>query len=149
MIQTKMKQRNRNSRGMTLSELLITLVVLGLALAPIVNFFSSSLNQSNENRVRTQARYLAEEELEKVISLDYFDTELDVYSNPLGRTQFLELDTFLVKVNIVLVDPKTLTIADPYPTQKEDDTFMKKVTISAARRDYVGGQVDVIYYKSP
>jgi prepilin-type N-terminal cleavage/methylation domain-containing protein len=144
-----MKNSRRNDSGVTLIELLVSLVVITSVLIPILNFFNSTLRQNNQDRELTKIRFLAEEELERVVSLTYDDSSLDAFGNSTGQTAFFEHDKYLVKQTVVLIDPETGEIPERYPYQKSDDTFLKRITISAAKQDKLGGQVDLVYLKSP
>ncbi len=140
---------SRNSAGVTLTELLVSLVVIATILIPILNFFNSTLRQNNQDRELTKIRFLAEEELERIISLPYNDASLDALGNSSGKTDFYERGQYIVKTNVVLIDPETGEIPERYPYNKIDDTFLKRVIISAAKQDKLGGQVDLVYLKSP
>ncbi len=144
-----MSRYRRNSSGVTLIELLVSLVVITTVLIPILNFFNSTLRQNNQDRELTKIRFLAEEELERVISLPYNDSSLDAFGSSLGQTLFMERDEYLIKQTVVLIDPETGEIPERYPFYKADDTFLKRITISAAKKDKIGGQVDLVYLKSP
>lgn len=144
-----MNSFKRNNSGVTLVELLVSLAVIATILIPILNFFNSTLRQNNQDRELTKIRFLAEEELERVISLPYDDPSLDAFGNSTGQTAFFEHDKYLIKQNVVLIDPETGEIPERYPFQKSDDTFLKRVTISTAKQDKLGGQVDLVYLKSP
>lgn len=143
------KSFKRSEAGVTLLELLVSLVVITSVLIPILNFFNSTLRQNNQDRELTKIRFLAEEELERVISLPYNDASLDAFGNSTGQTNFFERDKYLIKQTVVLIDPETGEIPENYPFQKSDDTFLKRITISAAKQDKLGGQVDLVYLKSP
>lgn len=145
----KIKSFKRNDRGVTLLELLVSLVVITSVLIPILNFFNSTLRQNNQDRELTKIRFLAEEELERVVSLSYSDPSLEAFGNSTGQTTFFEHDKYLIKQNVVLIDPETGEIPESYPYQKSDDTFLKRITISTAKQDKLGGQVDLVYLKSP
>jgi len=139
----------RNQQGVTLVELLISIAIISTVLVAILNFYNLSLKQSNKFLQETKLKFLAEEEMEKVISLPYNDPSLEAYGSTAGLTQFYERAEFLVKTNVVHIDPRTGEIPDIYPVNKEQETFLKRITISAARKDRMGGQVDVVYLKSP
>lgn len=139
----------RNSSGVTLLELLVSLVVITTVLITILNFYNTSIKHNSRIRELTNVKFLAEEELEKIISLPYDDKSLDTFGSSLGRTSFAERDNYIVKTHIVFIDPETGDIPERYPFQSKDDTQLKRVIISVARKDKLGGQVDLTYYKSP
>lgn len=140
---------SRNNSGLTLVELLISLVVISFALVPIINFYNYYLRETNNTHQLTRLKFLAQEEMERVIALNYRDSSLDCFSNTAGRTSFYERDDFLVKTNIVFIDPETGEKPDLYPSSDEDDTQLKKVTISVSKQNPESDQVDLIYFKSP
>ncbi len=143
------KPSSRRADGFTLVELLVTLVILTSLLVPILGFFNSSFKQNVQSKEYTRMRFLAEEEMEKLISLAYDDAQLDAFATLSGRTSFFEAGDFVVKTNIVFLDGETGNLPDRYPLRKEEDSFLKKITVSVARKDKLGGQVDLVYFKSP
>jgi competence protein ComGC len=141
--------KKRESSGLSLIELLISIVIISTILVPILNFYNAAIRNTSATQQKTKLKFLAEEEMEKYISLEYNDQSLQAFASSGGRINFYEHGDYLVKSHIVLIDPETGEIPDLYPTQARDDTFLKRVTISVARKDKLGGQVDVIYLKSP
>src|SRR5688572_10886970 len=64
-----MKGKNtRRTHGTTLVELLMTIVFLAVAVAPILTLISSSQSRANETRQRTIALGIAQDEIEKAKS---------------------------------------------------------------------------------
>lgn len=141
--------KKRNPSGLSLIELLLSIVIISTILVPILNFYNSALRNTNETQQKTKLKFLAEEEMEKFISLEYNDSSLQAFASSGGRTNFFERGDYLVKTHIVLIDPETGEIPELYPTQASEDTFLKRITVSVARKDKSGGQVDLIYLKSP
>lgn len=140
---------SRNNLGISLVELLISVVIIASVLVPIIGFYTSSLRQTNNSNQKSRIKFLAEEEMEKFISIPYTDPTLECYSSTAGNTQFYEREEFLVKTNVVFIDPLTMELPDLYPNKEDEDTKLKRITVSAARKDKQGGQVNLIYYKSP
>ena len=139
----------RSNRGVTLVELLLSVVVISFVLIPIVNFYNYYLRQTNNTNQETRLKFLAQEEMERFIALDYRNSALNCYNNTAGNTTFYERDDFLVKTNVVFIDPETGDRPDLYPSSDEDDTQLKKITISVSKKAPGSEQVDFIYFKSP
>ncbi len=144
-----MRHKLRNNLGVSLLELLIAAAIISTLLVPILGFYNYSIRQNNRTKEETRVKFLAEEELEKYVALRYHDPMLDVYGSTAGRTNFYEIDAFIVKSNVVFIDPETGEIPELYPVNKLQDTFLKRIIVSASRKDKNGGQVDLVYYKSP
>ena len=143
------RKTRRDSSGLTLIELLVSLVVISISLVPVINYFNATIRQNNQARELTKLKFLAEEEMEKIISLNYKHPSLTASGSSKGTSSFAERDNYLVKTNVVFIDPETGQIPERYPIREEDDPFLKRITISTARLDKLGGQVDMVYFKSP
>ena len=139
----------RNNQGLSLTELLISVVVISMMLVPILGFYNSSLRQTNITNQRSRVTFLAEEEMEKIISIPYKDPSLDCYATTAGNVSFYERNEFLVKTQVVFIDPSTMDLPKLYPVNQDEDTNLKRITVSVARKDKQGGQVNLVYYKSP
>lgn len=139
----------RNNQGLSLVELLISIVIITTALVPIIGFYNSSLRHTSNANQRSRVMFLAEEEMEKIVSLGYRDPSLQCFATTAGNVNFYEKEEFLVKTQVVFVDPTTMELPELYPVNDEDDTKLKRVTVSVARKDKQGGQVNLVYYKSP
>ncbi len=57
---------NNKNRGFTFIELLITLTVLAISFLPLMNMYTVMIDQSVFTSDLTSARYLAQEEMEKI-----------------------------------------------------------------------------------
>ncbi|MDD9898681.1 MAG: prepilin-type N-terminal cleavage/methylation domain-containing protein [Candidatus Melainabacteria bacterium] len=139
----------RSASGLTLIELLVSLVVISISLIPVINFFNATLRQNNQARELTKIRFLAEEEMERIISLNYHHQSLDAVGAFQGKSSFSERGKYLVKTSVIFLDPETGQVPEDYPLREEEDTNLKQITVSAARLDKLGGQVDLVYFKSP
>ncbi|MBT6843838.1 MAG: prepilin-type N-terminal cleavage/methylation domain-containing protein [Candidatus Melainabacteria bacterium] len=139
----------RNSQGVTLIELLISLVVITISLIPVINYFNATLRQNNEAREMTKIRFLVEEEMEKSVSLNYKHPSLEALGSNKGVSRFNEHGKYLIKTTVLFLDPETGLLPEDYPLRIKDDTNLKQITISAARIDKLGGQVNMVYIKSP
>lgn len=87
--------------------------------------------------------------MERFVALDYRNSALDCYGNTAGRTDFYERDDFLVRTNVVFMDPETGERPELYPSSEKDDTQLKKIIISVSKKDQGSSQVDFVYFKSP
>lgn len=105
--------------------------------------------QSNRTHQESRLKFLGQEEMERMIALDYRNSALDCFGSTSGRTEFFEKGEFLVKTNVVFLDPETGERPEIYPASEEDDTQLKKVTVSVARANQGSSQVDFVYFKSP
>jgi prepilin-type N-terminal cleavage/methylation domain-containing protein len=139
----------RDNSGVSLIELLISVAIISVALVPIIGFYNSSLRQTSIVNQQTRVKFLAEEEMEKFISVEYEDASLQCYSTREGNLSFFERNEFLVKTQVVFIDPMTMDLPDIYPNKKENDTNLKRITVSVSRKDGQGGQVNLVYFKSP
>jgi prepilin-type N-terminal cleavage/methylation domain-containing protein len=141
--------KRRSNQGLSLLELLVTVVILSMIVVPIINFYNAALRNTVKTQETTKLKFLAEEEMEKFISLEYNDRLLQAFSNSTGVTNFFERGEYLIKTNVIFIDPATGEVPELYPNQEKDDTFLKQITVSVARKNRMGGQVDLIYLKSP
>lgn len=140
----------RNDSGISLLELLITLSVLTVVVSSIISYYGISLRNNIITNARTELRFLAEQEMEKRLSFDYFSSELDSLNDSDGLINYyLEDEKFIIKTTIVHIDRNTTQIPDDYPSSRERDTKLKKIIVSVARIDGKGGQVDLVTFKSP
>ncbi len=139
----------RNQSGITLVELLITIIVLSTSLVAIFQFYATSLRSTTKTESRSKSKFLAEQEIERFRALDYNDPELDAFNNFAGKVQFFEDELFVIKSKVTFIDPKTAIAAEPYPVSFEEDTHLKEVIVSVVRKDGIGGQVDLTTYITP
>ena len=140
---------SRNHQGVSLAELLVSVVIISVILVPIIGFYNSSLRQTSASNQKSRIKFLAEEEVEKFISIGYRDPSLECFATTGGNISFLERQEFLIKTNVVFIDPMTMELPTLYPVNDEDDTNLKRITVSVARKDGQGGQVNLVYFKSP
>jgi len=140
---------SRNHQGVSLAELLVSVVIISVILVPIIGFYNSSLRQTSASNQKSRIKFLAEEEVEKFISIGYRDPSLECFATTGGNISFLERQEFLIKTNVVFIDPMTMDLPELYPVNEEDDTNFKRITVSVSRKDGMGGQVNLVYYKSP
>ena len=70
---TRMAQPPKKSRGFTLIEALIAVVILAVGLISLAKFQTSLVESSGETKARTEAVNLAQSELEQVRNMNYAD----------------------------------------------------------------------------
>ncbi len=148
-MKTVINRFKRSSSGVTLVELLVSIAIISGVLVAILQFYNQAIKHNYQAQEKTSLKFLAEEEIEKLISLPYDSPSLEVFGNNQGRVYFYEKNNYLIKTHIVFLDPATGDIPERYPYNSDQDTLLKKLTISVARKDNIGGQVNFIYYKSP
>ena len=139
----------RSQSGFSLLELLISIVIISSVLAGILNVYNTALRLNTLTSAKASAKFHAEQEMERLLSLDYNAPEIDAFNNFEGVVNFFEDEDYLLKTNVVFIDPTTGEIKEPYPVSPEDDTRLKRVIVSAIRKDGIGGQVDLVTYISP
>jgi prepilin-type N-terminal cleavage/methylation domain-containing protein len=138
----------RSESGVTLTELMVSLVITSVILVAILSFYGTSIRQNLVDKARSEIKFLAEQEMEKLLSLPYDSNTLGAFSSE--RSDVYELNTnFIVKRKIAILDPEKGTVKDPYPNSKEEDPHLKQITISVTRKDGLGGQIDMINFKTP
>lgn len=72
----------RNQRGVTLVELVIAIVIIGLAATALLRSFGLQLFDSVDPMVRSQSQLLARQFLSEVTSKSYYDPAADPRTNP-------------------------------------------------------------------
>ncbi|MGE4405835.1 prepilin-type N-terminal cleavage/methylation domain-containing protein [Pseudomonas sp.] len=84
----------RSQRGMTLVELVITIVIIGIAAAALFSAMASITGRSADPMLRQQSLYIAESYLEAITALPYNQLNSaaqhpappqDVNGNPIGK----------------------------------------------------------------
>lgn len=139
----------RNNSGVSLLELLVTLLIISGTLASIISYFSNSMRNDLKNKIKSELKYFAETEMEKRLSLPYDSEGLSAYGSSEGKIEFRVQDQYLIKIQISFLNPKTGEIQDPYPYKEADDTKLKRIIITAARMDGLVEQLSLINFKSP
>jgi hypothetical protein len=144
----------RPNTGVTLAELLVSLVIITVVIYAIINFFSLNLFQNTKELKRSKLYYKAMTKMEELISKDYSSIDLESFYSPLNSIKFIEDGKFLVKVQIESIDPLTNLPADPYPIKLSEDPMLKKITVSVANLDdydekRLPAQVNLVRFVSP
>jgi type IV pilus assembly protein PilV len=76
------QHRRAAERGMTLVEMMISLIVLSIGLLGIAAIFPSGRRFSTRDRVLTTATDLAEQKMEEIRTYSYSDSNLTVGTHP-------------------------------------------------------------------
>ncbi len=81
----RMKLIISNNRGMTLVELVVTIAVLGILIAPVTSMFvfSAKINMAASNEFK--AAMLAQSYMEEIKSMEELDTQKYVYNAGTGN----------------------------------------------------------------
>ena len=145
---------SRSNTGVTLAELLVSLIVITVVIYAIINFFSLNLFQNTKELKRSKLYYKAMTKMEELIYKDYSSIDLESFYSPLNSIKFIEDGKFLVKVQIESIDPLTNLPADPYPIKLSEDPMLKKITVSVANLDdydekKLPAQVNLVRFISP
>jgi prepilin-type N-terminal cleavage/methylation domain-containing protein len=106
-----------NEKGMTLIELMVVCVIMGIAFLGLVGIFPLGMQNLNESRMRTVATDLAQEKMEELLVLSPLDTDLTAgshtdASNPV-RSSFNRFWT--VNDDDPVADMKRIEVRVTYP----------------------------------
>ncbi len=127
------------SRGFTLIELIIFIVIVGVAMAGILSVFNTSVKSSADPMVRKQAMALADSIMEEILQKEYKDpnglpnvvesdrstyNDVDDY-NGLTQTAFTDLAAAGLSSYAI-----TISVAAAAPV---NGVTMKKVTVTVSR----------------
>jgi len=107
----------RNEEGMTLVELLVVCVILGIAFLGLAGIFPLGMQNLNQSRMRTVATDLAQQKMEELVRLKGNDADLtagthDDPDNPV-RTTFNRFWT--VTDDTPMVGMKKIMVRVTYP----------------------------------
>lgn len=72
------------SRGFSLLELMVALIVLSIGVMAVARIFPAGTRGQTQDRMQSTASYLAQEEIERVTGLDFDDAELSAGRHPAG-----------------------------------------------------------------
>lgn len=138
----------RNQFGQSLVELMVSIVIITVALSGVIAIFPYIIQKDVRIEMQSQAVNLAQNELEKLRALRYYDRELDALGSQEGMVTIKPVDRYLIRVTVKYIDPKTGLAPQTYPIDISEDTGLKEVTVSVKRKDNVGSQVNLITYFS-
>ncbi len=138
----------RNQFGQSLIELMVSIVIITTALSGIIAIFPYIIQKNVRIQMQNKAINLAQNELERLRALRYYDSELDALGGLAGMSVIKAVDDYLMRVTVKYIDPKTGLTPEVYPTEVSGDTGLKEVTVSVKRKDNVGFQTNLITYFS-
>ena len=117
------------SRGFSMIELLVTVVLAGIIFAAMVPVFASALRQTSQDSFRVTATNIAQDRVEKIRTLDF----IDITSDNLNNSAFAdnEFGTSFTTVNGKTYNVESILVVDA-PKYK---TIKVKVSWSAAASD--------------
>jgi len=107
----------RNEEGMTLVELLVVCVILGIAFLGLAGIFPLGMKNLNQSRLRTVATDLAQQKMEELLKLRATDADLsagthDDPDNPV-RTTFSR--SWTVTDDTPMIGMKKVMVRVTYP----------------------------------
>lgn len=110
-----------NEKGMTLIELMVVCVVIGIAFLGLAGIFPLGMQNINESRLRTVSTDLAQEKMEVLLDLSPTDADLNAgthtdANNPV-RSTFNRFWT--VTDNDPVADMKRIEVRVTYPRGSE------------------------------
>ncbi len=121
-----------NEKGMTIIELMVVCVVIGIAFIGLAGIFPLGMQNINESRMRTVSTDLAQEKMEELLDLSPADADLDAgnhtdANNPV-RSTFNRFWT--VTDNDPVADMKRIEVRVTYPR----GSGTRDVTVAAYKR---------------
>ena len=138
----------RNQSGQSLIELMVSIVIITVALSGIVAIFPYIIEKNARIKKQNEAINLAQNELERLRALSYFDEELNATGFSTGMVLIKPLENYLLRITVKYIDPRTGVPPERYPSEVSEDTGLKEVTISVKRKDSIGLQANLITYFS-
>ena len=138
----------RNQLGQSLVELMVSVVIITVALSGVVAIFPYIIQKNVRIQTQNQAIHIAQNELEKLRALRYYDPKLDALGGIEGMVTINASGNYLVRVAVKYIEPKTGLPPETYPTDISEDTGLKEVAVSVKRKDNVGSQANLITYFS-
>jgi prepilin-type N-terminal cleavage/methylation domain-containing protein len=127
----------RNEKGVTLVELLITVVIAGIIIVPLFTMFTGSFSRTVKQGEDTQFAYYGQQVMEVIREEGYFGNKVFVCRGDLGciegaasisdydATVEVEAQNYTKsgRYTIDMYYEVTVTVK-PYPNNKENDEFM-------------------------
>lgn len=138
----------RNFYGQSLIELMVSVVIITVALSGVIAIFPYIVQKNARIHMQSQAINLAQNELERLRAMRYFDSDLDALGGIDGMTTMKTNGNFLVRITIKYIDPKTGLVLEKYPQDVGEDTGLKEITVSVKRKDNIGAQANIVTYFS-
>ena len=138
----------RNQYGQSLIELLVSIVIITVALSGVIAIFPYIIQKNATIQSQNKAVNIAQNELEKLRALRYYDQELNALGGIEGMSEIKQVDNYLVRVTVKYIDPATGQVPEKYPQDISADTGLKEVTVSVKRKDNSGIQANLLTYFS-
>ena len=138
----------RNQLGQSLIELMVSIVIITTALSGIIAIFPYIIQKNVRIQMQNKAIHIAQNELERIRALKYYDSELDALGGSQGMSVIKTVDEYLLRVTVRYIDPQTGLIPEVYPTDVSEDPGLKEVAVSVKRKDNVGFQANLVTYFS-
>lgn len=138
----------RSQSGQSLIELMVSIVIITTALSGIIAIFPYIVQKNVKIQKQNEAINIAQNELERLRALRYYDQELDALGGVQGMSIVKSVDNYLIRVAVKYVDPKTGQPPEVYPTEISEDTGLKEITVGVKRNDNIGFQANLITYFS-
>jgi prepilin-type N-terminal cleavage/methylation domain-containing protein len=106
-----------NEKGMTLIELMVVCVVIGIAFLGLAGIFPLGMQNINESRLRTVATDLAQEKMEELLDLSPIDTDLNAgaHTDPNNPVRSTFNRFWTVTDNDPVPDMKRIEVRVTYP----------------------------------
>jgi prepilin-type N-terminal cleavage/methylation domain-containing protein len=89
----KLKLRIINNSGMTLVELIITMAVLGILIAPVMTMYAFSAKINMEAANEYKSAMLAQSYMEEIKAMEELDTQKYEYDSGTGKYEFIVPET--------------------------------------------------------
>lgn len=138
----------RNEFGQSLIELMVSIVIITVSLSGIIALFPYIIQKNVRIQMQNKATNIAQNELERLRSLQYYDPELDALPPPEGMVSIKPIEDYLMRVIVKYIDPKSGKLPTVYPADISQDTGLKEVSVSVKRKDNVSFQVNLLTYFS-
>ena len=138
----------RNQSGQSLIELMVSIVIITVALSGIIAIFPYIIEKNARIKKQNEAINLAQNELERLRAVSYFDEDLNALGTSTGTVVIKPVNNYLVRITVKYIDPKTGVLPESYPSDIKEDTGLKEVTVSVKRKDNIGLQANLVTYFS-
>lgn len=89
----RIKSITANNRGMTLVELIVTIAVLGILIAPVTSMFVFSAKINMAASKEFEAAMLTQSYMEEIKAMEEIDMQKYVYNDVTGKYEFLAPET--------------------------------------------------------
>lgn len=100
--------KSHAQRGVTLIELVVAIVVIGIAVSCVLGLLTSQARQSGNGMIYSQATHIAQSYLDEVLQKSFADPD---GINEVGRANFDDVDDYKPLTNVGARDQKNNVIA--------------------------------------